>query len=48
MYNGGKITIEQCHTIIIKLDKIGKSQSLYNHATFESRKLKNLVIDLAP
>ena len=30
MYNGGKITIEQCHTIIIKLDEIGKSRKLEN------------------
>ncbi len=41
-------TIEQCHTINIKLDKISKSQKLKITKPFKSQKLINQGIKLAP
>ena len=40
---GQKFTIEQCNTINIKHDKIGKTRN-----PLKSLKLKNIGIDLAP
>ena len=44
---GKKFTTEQCHTINIKLDEIGKSRNFTITQPLKSLKIKNLGIDLA-